>query len=373
METECSPDNAAQNLDSENLMTTKALSLMRAKLPKYIVNCFEAAGYDTLDVIADMDVSKQPGNNIDEIENFITTTFPNNPNYYRDPSANGPLKFPPGHRKRICKFIDEIKTNNPVRKRPITEAVSCSTTTTKKSKPQNHAETPKLDQALVYGNIRRQIAKWQQSKNNIELKKLKEHEQFAVVVTVDGDVNVTASINCNMCGCKYTLGIKEGRCMISNWTRHVLKCVNTPKRRKRENNMLKYLTNTSIRSVLNDPNTAVLLPLPAPQKQSHTQKKMIPTTDLDCSQNETAHESTADNWQKENNEEITHTSSRPNSEVIDPNVVPHTSSCTSSRIPDLIVTPDPIVVEDVQPKFSVESGKETSDPFRLPPVASNLQ
>ena len=117
----------------------------------------------------------------------------------------------------------------------------------------------------------------------------------------------------------------------------------------------------------------MLLPLPAPQEQSHTQEKMIPTTDLDCSQNETAHKSTADNWQKENNEEITDTSSRPNAEVIDPNAVPHTSSCTSSRIPDLIVTPDPIVVEDVQPKFSVECGKETCDPFRLPPVPSNLQ
>ena len=208
METECLPNNAAQNIDSENLMTTKALSLMRAKLPKYVVNCFEAAGNDTLDVIADMDVSKQPGNNTDEIENFITTTFPNNPNCYRYPSANAPLKFPPGHGKSICKFIDKIKaecnamskTNNPVRKRPITEAVSCSTTTTKKSKSQNHAETPKLDQALVYRNIRCQIAKWQQCQNNIELKKLKEHEQFAVVVTVDPDVNETASINCSING-----------------------------------------------------------------------------------------------------------------------------------------------------------------------------
>ena len=39
--------------------------------------------------------------------------------------------------------------------------------------PDNAAETQKLDQALVYGNIRRQIAKWQQSQNNIELKKIK--------------------------------------------------------------------------------------------------------------------------------------------------------------------------------------------------------
>lgn len=232
-----------------------------------------------------------------------------------------------------------------------------------------------IAESLTYKNIRHQIVKWQQSQTNIELRKLKEHEQFEVLVTVNEDTNVTASLRFNMCGHKCTLGIKEGRFMISNWTRHVLKCVNTPKRQKRESNMLKYLTNTSTNSTSSHPNTATPLPLSALQGQPQLERETISTADLVC--NETIHEtdeSAGGNWQKENDEEVITYASSCSSSRIDPIVVPHTPSRSSSTISNQVVISDPIVVEDVQPKVSVQSGEETSDTFQLrSPAASNLQ
>ena len=40
----------------------RALTLMTAHVPKYVVNYFIAAGYDTLGIIADMDVTDSPNN-----------------------------------------------------------------------------------------------------------------------------------------------------------------------------------------------------------------------------------------------------------------------------------------------------------------------
>ncbi|KAL5487132.1 hypothetical protein EMCRGX_G019698 [Ephydatia muelleri] len=50
---------------------TKAERLMRLRLPAYIVNCLLVAGFDTLDVIAKMDVGQEPGNSIEMVENVL--------------------------------------------------------------------------------------------------------------------------------------------------------------------------------------------------------------------------------------------------------------------------------------------------------------
>ena len=47
------------------------VEFMKEKLPPYIVRCFLAAGFDTIEVIASMDVSENPENSISVIESFI--------------------------------------------------------------------------------------------------------------------------------------------------------------------------------------------------------------------------------------------------------------------------------------------------------------
>ena len=47
------------------------VSLMRERLPQYIMNCFLAAGFDVQEIISSMDVSHNPGNLITQIESVI--------------------------------------------------------------------------------------------------------------------------------------------------------------------------------------------------------------------------------------------------------------------------------------------------------------
>ena len=82
-----------------------AHQIMTEKLPLYVVKCFEAAGFDTLEVIAEMNVGNEPGNSIEQIEHFITDQFPDDPEYQRG------KKFPPGHKIRIQRLVEEVKQN----------------------------------------------------------------------------------------------------------------------------------------------------------------------------------------------------------------------------------------------------------------------
>ena len=59
---------------------------MTEKLPLYVVKCFEVAGFDTLEVIAEMNIGNEPGNSIEQIEHFITDQFPDDPEYQRGKS-----------------------------------------------------------------------------------------------------------------------------------------------------------------------------------------------------------------------------------------------------------------------------------------------
>ena len=86
---------------------------MKEKLPPYVVNCLQAAGYDVPGVIVDKDIAQGPGNTIMQIEKFNEKRYPDNPEYYGyQPSTSNelPFEFPPGHRLRICKFVQEVRT-----------------------------------------------------------------------------------------------------------------------------------------------------------------------------------------------------------------------------------------------------------------------
>ena len=91
---------------------------MSEKLPPYVVNCLQAAGYDVPEVIAEMDISDGPNNSIKVIENFIEKRYPGNPDYFcfhssSIPSSKTlPFEFPPGHRVRIHNFVREVRKQN---------------------------------------------------------------------------------------------------------------------------------------------------------------------------------------------------------------------------------------------------------------------
>ncbi len=76
---------------------------MKEKLPSYVVNCLQAAGFDVPEVIVDMDISQGPGNSITVIEskNAIQNIMVFSPAQH----YVLPFEFPPGHRLRICKDV----------------------------------------------------------------------------------------------------------------------------------------------------------------------------------------------------------------------------------------------------------------------------
>ena len=199
--------------------TSEAIPMMQAKLPKYVVNGFLAAGYDTLEVIADLDEDS-----LQEIEQFISENYPHDPKYLPNATSSclTGLRFPPGHRKRILMFVEQTKKSI-VRGRKRQNRPSTQRPRVKKSVIDGESSSSEstCNQADVTSKIRRLIAKWQRTQKDVKLRELKEHEHFVVRVKVD----LSSSILCKMCGRCSVLGRKSGSVMLSNWTRHVTNCV----------------------------------------------------------------------------------------------------------------------------------------------------
>ena len=61
---------------AETSQDTSSLTMMKQELPQYVQHMLEAAGYETLQTIADMDVTSE-SNDIDRMLNYIKQTFPN--------------------------------------------------------------------------------------------------------------------------------------------------------------------------------------------------------------------------------------------------------------------------------------------------------
>ena len=62
------------------------------ELPEYVVESFMVTGYDTLQVISRMDTSNSPGNSLEEIEQFISTEFTDDPYFVRGITSRYLLK-----------------------------------------------------------------------------------------------------------------------------------------------------------------------------------------------------------------------------------------------------------------------------------------
>ena len=63
-------EGMAEETDHDEMSDeTKALLLMREKLPTYVIDSFIAAGFNTLKVISEIDIGN---NGLDEIEQYVT-------------------------------------------------------------------------------------------------------------------------------------------------------------------------------------------------------------------------------------------------------------------------------------------------------------
>ena len=242
-----------EELESYESRSNEAIKVMKRKLPEYIVNCFIASGFDTLAIISEMDISSKPGNSLQQIEEYITAEHSEDPGCMRDHIFSGNFKFPPGHRHTIEKFVNEmneLQRKKPCKKRECEDRCilqkkkrKVTTSVTDKEIPNFSKSSECADsgyQARLLGDIRRQVAKWQQSQKEQKLRELKEHTQFEIHVAVKEGGMLFSNIHCNICGKRYSLGKKDGLTMISNWTKHVSKCVKSCKNPSQ--NLHRYFT-----------------------------------------------------------------------------------------------------------------------------------
>ena len=102
----------ASDSESEESKVKCVERLLRSKLPGYIVSCMLAAGFDTLDTLARMDVGNLLGNSIQIIEEYISSNFPGDARYMHAPLLGSTCKFPPGHRIRIERFVQELRSSH---------------------------------------------------------------------------------------------------------------------------------------------------------------------------------------------------------------------------------------------------------------------
>ncbi len=215
--------------NSYELQSTEAISYMKQMLPDYVVQCFIASGFDTLSVISHMNISMDPGNSIQEIEKFINDECADDPRYARGITVGNRFRFPPGHRHAIEAFVRKVKELQENKNKPEKQQIKRFKRFAKPTTSSNSSDSPLQrlpNQANFLAEIRRQITKWQRSQKEPKTLSLKEHEHFIINISVKKE-NTLCKIYCQMCGKHYTLGRKEGKSIISNWTRHLGKCIHS--------------------------------------------------------------------------------------------------------------------------------------------------
>ena len=231
-------------------------ALMKEKLPPYVVRCFLAAGYDEADVISSMDTSENPGNSIELIERYISKYFSDQLECYSNPALLGkPFCFPPGHRLRICDFVSKVN-----------KMVTCGTEAKGKKRKQCSVDVPSkrqksvsvIDPALattetVTNHVRTSVSKWIKKQKCETLKSLKENEHFAIAVTNSTKSELKSVAMTCLCKSSIQLSQKNATFIISNWTRHALKCNKLMKREDgtgAQHSLVKFFCNTSSDALL---------------------------------------------------------------------------------------------------------------------------
>ena len=211
-------------------------NLMDQSIPKYAINCFNYAGYDTPQVVAQIKTSEDK-NNLDEIESFILKYYWNDPacfpatitqKWHNGSSDVRPeFVFPPGHRKQIVDFIDTVKTKcfKPGNKRPHTVSPGSN----KKVCPTHgHADVQSYNLKEISDDVRQRIVSWQNKlQDSSEVKELKEFTHYNVMVKLDSKETPSVTIYCELCNKPYKLARRSGKntVILSNWTGHIKECI----------------------------------------------------------------------------------------------------------------------------------------------------
>lgn len=214
------------------------LALMQKELPPYVVKCFLLSGYDEKEVIKSMDTSDKEGNSISTIERYIDQRHKNDPSLFPEGTTEGSqfaFAFPPGHRIRICNFVRKVKDLcNPPFKRACTpttdlamKAKKCKTETalsTTNARPSVEVESV----MEISDQVHDSICKWTQHPKNTEYCQLEDKKDYTVLVN-QNEEGLSVKIACTSCRTAIRLQRINKHYQISNWCKHIRKCLASKK------------------------------------------------------------------------------------------------------------------------------------------------
>ena len=227
--------------EAENLMI-----LMKKRLPDYIVKCLLAAGYDELDVICDMKTGETPQNCIEKIERFVNARYSNNKEY--NPTLCQPFEFPPGHRARICNFVNELSHLRSKAKQKIIPqkrkhksrarvSVACKKPRSKNQDDQepidltssSDCESSDVNVVTVSKQVRTSLRNWAK-KQGSGYNQLQEGKDYVLNITPKENPGFfIVALRCAKCNMTIHLHQKNSlSChspyLLSNFTRHIKIC-----------------------------------------------------------------------------------------------------------------------------------------------------
>ena len=239
------------------------VELMREKLPSYIVNRFLAAGYDSKEIITSMDVTNRKGNSIGEIEKYIERSFSDDETMRSPfPSPKHPYEFPPGHRIRICNFVQEVKKKcrhtvslttgqdyNPPKSKQHKNVPSKSTLAKPvESKPDGESNDS-MDADSILIQVQDSINKWVQCQVKDKLKNICENKHYSIRVGDSANVYVA----CLLCDKTIKLQQKNnGTYQTSNWFKHIKRCIEIKRPHQPKLKFSSKLSSTPLKSSSKD-------------------------------------------------------------------------------------------------------------------------
>lgn len=221
------------------------VQMMKETLPPYMVNCLVAAGYDDFDAISTMNISENYGNSIRKIEDYIDVLLDHDQTKSLTPPAPylRPFRFPPGHRVKLCNFVQEIKSRAKLSKKKLSNVESKNPSKRRKLAPEQCIELNSEDEEIsilsVSNQIRSSIRKWIHKQSEPALRQLEEGKHYKIIVSPlpallhepssTGPQSISASVRCLVCNTAIILHRKDASdpslpFILSNWTKHSKSC-----------------------------------------------------------------------------------------------------------------------------------------------------
>ena len=141
----------------------------------------------------------------------------------------GRFVFPHGHRIRIANFVSQVKLQLDASVKAPKKTKSIEKTKATQSTTKSDSDTDTESIASISKHVRKSIASWIEKQGSKNLQHLKENTHFTVSVSyVPKSKNLGVCVRCLACRSRIQLQrsvSKTSTFAISNWTRHVKKCL----------------------------------------------------------------------------------------------------------------------------------------------------